>query len=229
MKKSTKQKTVLVVGLGPMGLALVDELWDANVELIIVDKNPTAVEAVKDKASAAFVADASDPQVLEGIGATDLQVAVISFSEDFEATVLTVTTLAQMKVPTIIARAKNERQAAVLRAVGATRTVLVESEMGRRLAPEVLSPASSDLLEQAAAFRVVAWVARGAVVGRTLAELDLPRRYEVTVLGYWRGQASVSASQRNLTPPAAHYRLEEGDTLLVTGLKNAVEKFLAQD
>lgn len=225
-----KQKTVLVVGLGPMGSSLVEELWDTNVELVVVDKNPAAIDAVKEKASAAFVADATDPQVLEGVGAKELHVAVVSFGEDFEAAVLTVSTLAQLKVPTIIARAKNDRQAAVLRAVGATRVVLVESEMGRRLAPEVLSPASSDLMEQAAAFRVVPWAARGGgVVGRTLAELDLPRRYEVTVLGYWRGPAPASARKRRLTPPTADYRIEEGDTLLLIGLGNAVEKFLAED
>jgi trk system potassium uptake protein TrkA len=224
-----KQKTVLVVGLGRMGSSLVEELWDTHVEIVVIDKSSTAVDAVKDKASAAFVADASDPQVLDGVGAKDLNVAIVTLGEDFEATVLTVSTLAQRKVPTMIARAKNERQATVLRAVGATRVVLVESEMGRRLAPEVLSPASSDLMELAAAFRVVPWSARGAFVGRTLAEIDLPRRYEVTVLGYWRGPASELARQRRLSAPGADYRLEAGDTLLVIGLGTAVEKFLADE
>lgn len=223
-----KQKTILVIGLGPMGASLVEELWDTNVELVVVDKNPLAIDAVKDKASAALVADATDPQVLEGVGARDLHVAVVSFSEDFEAAVLTVATLAQLKIPTIIARAKNERQAAVLRAVGATRVVLVESEMGRRLAPEVLSPAASDLMEQAAAFRVVPWVAQGPSVGRSLADLDLPRRYEVTVLGYWRGR-DASARKQRLDRPTSDYRIEEGDTLLLIGLASALERFLAAD
>lgn len=223
-----KQKTVLVIGLGPMGAALAEELWDTNVELVVVDKSPLAIDAVKDKASAALVADATDPEVIEGLGARDLSVAVVSFGEDFEAAVLTVSTLAQLKVPTIIARAKNERQAAVMRAVGATRVVLVESEMGRRLAPEVLSPAASDLMEQAAAFRVVPWTAQGPFVGRSLADLDLPRRYEVTVLGYWRGQ-DASARKRKLDRPTPDYRVEAGDTLLLIGLASALERFLAED
>jgi trk system potassium uptake protein TrkA len=222
-----KQKTVLVVGLGPMGSSLVEELWDTNVELIVVDKSAAAIDAVKERATAAFIADASDPQVLEGVGAKDVQVAVVSFGEDFEASVLTVSTLVQMKIPTIIARAKNERQAAVFRAVGATRVVLVESEMGRRLAPEVLSPASSELMEEAAAFRAVPWVAVGAVVGKTLADLDLPRRYDVTVLGYWRGPSTTR--KKRLTRPTPEYRIEEGDTLLIIGLADVIERFLAGD
>lgn len=222
-----KQQTVLVVGLGPMGASLVEELWDTNTEILVIDKDPAAVDAVKERASAAFVADASEPHVLEGVGARDVNVAAVTFGEDFEAAVLTVSTLVQLKIPTIIARAKNERQAAVLRAVGATRVVLVESEMGRRLAPEVLSPASSELMEEAAAFRVMPWAARGSFVGRTLAELDLPRRYDVTVLGYWRGP--VAGRKRSVTRPTPDYRVQEGDTLLVIGLAEAIEKFLAED
>lgn len=223
-----KQKTVLVIGLGPMGSSLVEELWDTNVEIIVVDRNPLAVDAVKDRASAALVADATDPEVLKGVGARDLDVAVVSFSGDFEAAVLTVATLGQLKIPAIIARAKNERQAAVLRAVGATRVVLVESEMGRRLAPEVLSSAASELMEQAAAFRVLPWAAHGSFLGRSLADLDLPRRYEVTVLGYWRGREAAARKQR-LERPTPDYRVAAGDTLLLIGLADALERFLAAD
>ena len=222
-----KQQTVLVVGLGPMGASLVEELWDTNAEILVIDKDPAAIDAVKERSSAAFVADASEPQVLEGIGARDVDVAAVTFGEDFEAAALTVSSLAQLKIPTIIARAKSDRQAAVLRAVGATRVVLVESEMGRRLAPEVLSPASSELMEEAAAFRVVPWAAAGSAVGRTLADLDLPRRYDVTVLGYWRGPAA--GRKRGVTRPTPDYRVEQGDTLLVIGLAEAIEKFLAED
>ncbi len=222
-----KRKVVLVMGLGPMGRALVEELWDTNVEIVVVDRNAAAVDAVKDKASAAFVADGSDPRVLEGVVARDLDVAVVTFGEDFEATVLTVSSLTQLKVPTVIARAKNERQAAVLRAVGATRVVLVESEMGRRLAPEVLSPASSELMEHAASFRVVPWTASGAPVGKTLAELDLPKKFEISVLGYFR-EGGLSKKQR-LIIPGAEYRVEQGDTLLLIGQATSVEKFLAAE
>jgi trk system potassium uptake protein TrkA len=226
---TTKQKTVLIIGLGPMGASLVEELWDTNVEIVVIDRDPLAVDAVKERAHAALVADATDQTVLEGVASRDLRAAIVTHGEDFEAAVLTVSTLAQLRVPTIIARAKNERQAAVLRAVGATRVVLVEREMGRRLAPEVLSPAASELMEQAAAFRVVPWPAAGAVVGRTLAELDLPRRFEVTVLGFWRGGDRDAGPRRRLTPPTAEYRIEGGDTLLLIGLATAVERFLAED
>jgi trk system potassium uptake protein TrkA len=181
---------------------------------------------MKDRASAAFVADGSDPRTLEGIGAKDMDVAIVAFGGDFEASVLAVSSLAQLKIPHIFARAVNERQARVLRAVGATRVVLVEEEMGRRLAPEVLSPASSDLAEYASSFRVVAWRVSEAFVGGTVAEFN--RRYrEINILGYWREQTSESKRPRPLLPNP-DYRINKGDTLLLIGLHDAVEAFLAE-
>src|SRR5688572_7149677 len=132
-----KKLRILVIGLGRFGSALVNELFDTAVEVAVIDKSPAAVDALKDRVGAAYVADGSDPTVLESIGAKEMDAAVVTYGEDFETTVLAVATLAQMKVPTILARAATERQAAVLRSVGATRVVLVEDEMGRRLAPEV--------------------------------------------------------------------------------------------
>ena len=218
---------VLIVGLGRLGTSLVDELADTKVELVVVDKSAAAVDAVKDRASAAFVADGSDPAVLESIGASEMDVAVVTYGEDFEASVLAVASLVQAKVKRVLARGANERQASVLRAVGATRVILVEDEMGRRLAPEVLSPASSDLVEYASSFRVVPWSPTGNVVGKTLAELDLRRRHEITILGYWREGSATGGRKSRPLLPGPDYRVEAADTLLIIGLHDAVERFLA--
>lgn len=218
---------VLIVGLGRLGSSLVDELSDTNVELLVIDKSPLAVDAVKDRVSAAFVADGTDPAVLESIGVGDLDVAVVTYGEDFEASVLAVASLVQAKVKRVLARGANERQAMVLRAVGATRVILVEDEMGRRLAPEVMSPASSDLIEYASSFRVVPWSPAGTMVGKTLAELDLRKRHEITVLGYWRASEGITGRRPRPTLPGPDYRVASSDTLLIIGLHSAVEKFLA--
>jgi len=227
-----KHKRVLVIGLGGLGRSLVEELWDTHVEIMVIDKSESAIDAVKDKAGAAFVADGSDPGVLEGVGAKDVDVAVITYAEDFESSVLVVASLAQLKVPAIFARASNDRQAAVLRAVGATRVILVEHEMGRRLAPEVLSPVSADLVEYASSFRVVPWEAKGNVLGKTVSEFN-GRYADLNVLGYWRegaaGPLSVFSRKRRPILPAPTERIVAGDTLLLIGLHDAVEKFLAGD
>jgi trk system potassium uptake protein TrkA len=219
-----KYKKVLVIGLGRFGSALAEELWDTNCELIVVDKHSEAVDPHKSRASAAFVADASEPGVLESVGAREVDVAVVTSGEDFEATVLCVSQLSQLGIKTIFARAANDRQAHVLRAVGATRAVQVENEMGRRLAVQVLNPVATHLMDLATHFRVVPWVAVPPYVGKTLAEAKL-RRFDVNVLGYYR--ETDSGGKPLLLMPSPEYRIEAGDTLLLVSEEDNIERFLA--
>lgn len=217
-------KKVLVIGLGRFGSALAEELWNTNCELLIVDKNADAVDAHKSHASAAFVADASEPGVLENIGARDVDVAVVTSGEDFEATVLCVSQLSQMGVKTIFARAANDRQAHVLRAVGASRAVQVENEMGRRLAVQVLNPVAAHLIDFAMHFRVVPWLPRAPYIGKTLAAAQL-RKYEVNVLGYLKHEGKEERPRMQL--PGPDYIIKEGETLLLVSEEEALERFFA--
>lgn len=218
----TPQK-VLVIGVGRFGRALIDELWDNGCDLIVVDKDPEAIDAVKAKASAAFVADATDPAVLESIQARQVDVAVVTAGEAFEGVVLCVSQLVDLGVKITFARAVNDRQARVLERLGVTRAIQVENEMGRRLAVQVLNPVSSHLLDYATHFRVVPWVATDGYVGKTLSVANF-RRYELNVLGWFGGEAA----KPRLNFPSADYRIEAGHTLLLAGEDEAIQRFLAK-
>lgn len=221
-----KHKKVLVVGLGRFGSALADELWDTQSELTVVDKRNEAVDPHKSRASAAFVADATEAGVLESIGAKDVDIAVVTPGEDFEATVLCVSHLVELGVKHIFARAANDRQAHVLRAVGATRVIQVEDEMGRRLAVQVLNPVAANLVDFATHFRVVPWVATKFFFGKTLAEAEL-RKYDINVLGFLRQGNSARETKPRMQLPTPDYTIVAGDTLLLVSQEEAFERFFA--
>lgn len=217
-----RAKKVLVIGVGRFGSALVDELWETGCDLIVVDKSPDAIESVKSKSAAAFVADANDPAVLESIGARDVDVAVVTAGEAFEGVVLCVSQLAELGVKAIFARAANDRQAHVLVRVGATRAVQVENEMGRRLAVQVLNPVAGHLLDFASHFRVLPWNATSEYVGRALSAVNF-RQLGLNVLG-WFGP---DAHKPKLNFAGPDYQIEAGHTLLLVGEEAAIERFLA--
>lgn len=217
-------KKVLVIGLGRFGDSLLETLWQSRAEVIAVDTDPEAVEQAKDRTSASFQGDATDPRVLTAIGAEHVDVAVVTFGEDFEATVLCVTTLRKMGVEQVIARAATIRQAEVLRLVGATRVVQLEHEMGHRVASELVMPVAHDLVDFAHGVRVVPWLAGGKPVGKTLAEADLRRRWEIHVLGV----RPKGASGARLEMPGPDYRIVAGDTLLIAGADEAIRRFVRE-
>lgn len=221
-----QKKNVLVIGLGAFGTTIVETLWNSDeVELTAVDLSDEAVDAVKDRAAYAYVGDGSQHRVLESVGARDADVAIVSFAEDLEASVLCVASLKRLGVREIVARAATERQAEVLRAVGATRVLELEREMGRAIAVELTTEASSELLDFAHGYRVVPWVAEGPLVGQSLAEAALRKRYDITVLGYSRGEHK--GHSRNLLPATPDYVVQKGDMLMLVGTEEAMARFLA--
>jgi trk system potassium uptake protein TrkA len=131
-------RRVLVIGIGSFGTALVETLHKNGAEVIVIDENAASLEGVKDLAAHAVVADGTDPRVLQAVEASSCDVAVVTFGEDFEASVLAVAALKKLSVREIAARAVNQRQQDVLLAVGATRVIQLEIEGGRRLADEIV-------------------------------------------------------------------------------------------
>jgi trk system potassium uptake protein TrkA len=199
------KRRVLVIGLGAFGTSIVETMWGSRgLEVIAVDPSEGAVDRVKARTAAAFVGDGSDAKVLIDIGASEMDAAVVSFGEDFEASVLAVASLKKLGVPQIVARSATERQSEVLRAVGATRVLELEREMGARIATELFTECSSDLLDFAHGYRVVPWTASGALVGKSLVEAGLRRKYDVTVLGVGHGHESLSGTHRVI--PTTEFR-----------------------
>lgn len=133
-------KRILVIGIGTFGTALVEALHRAGNEAIAIDESAHAIDSVKDLCAHAVVADGTDPRVLEAIEAGSCDGGVVTFGNDFEATVLAVASLKKLGLREIAARATSQRQTDVLLAVGATRVIQLEIEGGRRLADELGRP-----------------------------------------------------------------------------------------
>jgi len=221
-----KKKKVLVVGLGRFGSEIVAALWkSAGIETIAVDSSAEAVDEVKSVADAAFVGDGTDPRVLRGIGAAEADVAVVTFGENFEGTVLCVAELKRIGVSEIVARAATASTANVLLAVGATRVVQLEREMGRRVALELVTPIAAELLEFAHAHQLYPWLAAGPLVGSTLAEAELRKRHGITVLGH-RTAAAAASTRFEVAGP--NYRIAKGDVLMLVGETSAIQRFVTQ-
>jgi trk system potassium uptake protein TrkA len=220
------RKRILVIGLGRFGASIVQTLWEKGSEIVVVDRSSDAIAEVREHTHAAFIADGTDHDVLASVNAKDMDAAIVTFGQAFEAAVLTVASLKKLGVTNIVARAETDRQAEVLRAVGATRVLQLEEEMGERVGLELTTPATSDILDFAGDYRVVPWTASGSVVGKSLRDAHLRQRFEVNVIGIRPLKSSIAGGCIALEPTRPDYVIQEGDTLLLVGEKHAVDRFL---
>lgn len=89
-----------------------------------------------------------------------------------------------------------------------------------------------DMPRFADAFRVEPWRAAGPLVGQTLGAIDMRRKHGVTVLGVFHEEEGASTSYgaryRKLDTAGADYTIAPGDTLLLVGERDRVERFVAE-
>jgi len=132
------KRRYLVIGLGRFGSAVAVGLAGAGCEVVAVDRKMEWVEPVKDRVAYAIELDATDTNALRSIDARSCDAAIVAMGGDFEASVMSVVALKDAGVQRVIARARDARQARVLRSVGAAEVLEVESEVGRQLAQRLV-------------------------------------------------------------------------------------------
>jgi trk system potassium uptake protein TrkA len=207
-----------VIGLGRFGRAVARSLVRDGQAVLAIDRDPARLELVAEDVDATARADTTDEEALAALQLGRMACVVVTIgSRATEASILTVAILRELGVPRIVARAFDERHARLLLAIGANEVLNPEDEMGERLALHVARPGILDRFRCAGG-----WVAEveapEAFAGSALGDLDLAG--DVEVLAVRRGD-------RVEARPAAEWRLESGDVLIVLGGEDAIHRIEA--
>ena len=172
----------LVIGIGQLGESLVRNLHQDSMEVIALDNDPEHIESVKTTSSMAVVGDCADMKVLKEIGAATVDCVVICMGTSFEATIMAIAHLVELKVPYIAVRASNSKTARIFERVGAHKVFFVEDEMGKVLAHSLSRPTILHAMDLGYNLRLVEWSPSEWALGKTLMELNLPNEYNVHVV-----------------------------------------------
>ena len=205
-------KHFLVIGLGRFGRAVAEGLAEAGGEVIAVDTDMSLVEAVRDRVAVAAQVDRLEVDTLRALDAADVDAAVVAIGEDFAAEVLTVASLKELGIQTIVARANSERERRILELVGATRVISIEAETGHRVARSLVATDVIDLVTLGGGVSVAYWTADERAVGKKLGDLELLTRFQLHVLA-----VRPADTERLDLFPATDYVVTAGDVLLLIG------------
>jgi len=213
------KRRVVVIGLGIFGSQLARQLYESGLDVIAVDKNKDVVQRIKDYSTKAVLADASDKEVLENIGITPDDVVVISFGEDLSASTLLTLHLKELKVKTIIVKVPNEDYKRILLKVGASEAIIPEREMANKVARGIISPNILEFLPISEDYTIVELAPPTAFIGKSLADLDLRKKYNLQVIAI----RDVLANKMQLVPRASSV-LKDSDVLVVIGKEEDIRK-----
>lgn len=211
-------KSYAVLGLGRYGLAVAKELAKNGADVLAVDNNEEIVNDVVTELPLCKCADVSDPEVIKQLGISNIDIVIIAVSGNLETSVMATTLCKEAGVKNIVVKCSNEMHAKILTRVGADKVVLPERESGVRLAKTLLKAGFIDLIELTKNVSLVEIDVRPEWVGKTLADLNLRKKYSMNVIAIQHNNDVTTSIDPNAP-------LEESMKMIVVADRNKLEKF----
>lgn len=227
-------ETFAVIGLGRFGYRLATLLADSGAEVIAIDRRRELVEAIRDSVTVAVCLDSTDEEALRAQGVDRVGVAVVGVGGNFEAAALTTVILKQMGVPHVITRGTTTIRGQILSRIGADDVVNPERESAERWCSRLLAPTIMERIELAEGYSLAQLPAPKAFFNKTLADLQVRKKYRVNVVAVHRSQEAPGAAEGKpeghavISVPMADTAIREGDVLLVIGNDDAIRALPAE-
>ena len=209
-------KTYVVIGLGRFGSALSRQLCMLGAEVLAMDVQSSLVQQLANDVTQAVVGDAQDKEVLRSLGVRNFDCAVIAIGDNLAASVLITMNLKELGVPYIVCKAHDETHRRVLEKLGVDRVVIPEQEHAQRLGRSLFSHNVLDYIELSEDYGILEVPSTKDWVGKTLKELNVRAKLGVNIIAVENGKAT------NVSP-AADYRIQKEDVLVVLGDNYALE------
>lgn len=211
-----KTKQFAVIGIGLFGESLVYALRKLNHQVLAIDINPDRIENIANIATHAVEADATDEKTLKALDIQSFETVIVAIGGNLESSILTVLTLQELGVKRIVVKAQNVMYGKVLEKMGIQTVIYPERDMAFRLARSLISSSIIEQIEISSDFGITEFRAPQAFFEHSLAELQLPNRFQVTIL------AIKSGDQIEVTPSADSI-VHEGDLLVAFGKNNFID------
>ncbi|MFZ5649230.1 MAG: potassium channel family protein [Bacillota bacterium] len=214
-------KQFAVIGLGRFGSSLANTLVKMGHEVLAIDSDEKKVEELAQVVTQAVQADALEDSSLKSLGIRNFDVVVVAIGQDIQSNILVTLMLKEMGVKKVVAKASTELQGKVLQKIGADVVVFPERDMGERVARWLVSKNIIDMINVSPDYSLVELSAPSEIVGKTLLESALRKRYGITLLAIRRGNDFIIS-------PGARQVIDQGDILIVIGSNDRLKDLEAE-
>lgn len=216
-----EKRQFAVIGLGRFGRAVCSTLYNAGYEVLAIDEEEKLVSvALSDQiASHALQLDSTEMSALRQSGILEFDTVIVAVGSFLAASITTTLNLKEGGVPNVIAKASSQTHVKLLEKVGADLVVFPEQEMGQQLARQLTRPRLLEQFELDAEHSIVEMIVPDEFDGKTIAELELRRRYGLNLL------AIKNEGDKMEINPLSNRRLYKGTMVVVIGSNEDINRF----
>lgn len=194
-------------------------LHHLGYEVLGVDSDEHRVNQVLNDeiAAHALTLDSTDPNALKEAGLFEFDTVIVAIGNFVQESVITTLNLKEGGVSHIVAKASSEIHGKLLKRVGADHVVYPEHEMGCELARSLTRPNILERFELDPDNSIVEVVVPAEFDNRTIAELDLRKRYGLNLL-------AVCQNDHFEINPSPVTRLQKGWLMVVIGANKCIDR-----
>lgn len=215
-------KQFAIIGISRFGRRMIEELSKTECEILILDKNKERVEAIKDKVTAAYIADVLNEELIVKLIPKSIDAVIVDLGDNTEASILVTNYLKKLGIKEIIAKAESDGHGEILTVVGATRVIFPNREAAKRITPMLVSSLLFNYLPIGGGMAMAESKLPEKYVDITLVEADLRKTSGLNVI------AIRKENSEDYEFSSPEYKLQDDDVLLIVGSEEDIEKFSGQ-
>lgn len=210
---------IVVLGVGNFGHFFTRRLAAQKVEILAIDGDKEAIDAIAAHVTHAVVGDCTSRELLAELDVGAFDYAVISLGSSMDASILATLHTRSLGVRNIYVKAISQDHGRILELIGATKIIHPEREVAESLAEALGKPNVLDFIPLGEDYSIVEMEPSGALVGKSLEELDLRNRFGVTVIGV----KEYLTGARQMNPPG-NYVVNDDVSLLIMGRSDQIAR-----
>ena len=206
----------LIIGLGEFGSNIAKRMEELHCEVMAVDSNEERINEILPYVTNAVIGDGTNKDFLRSLGVANFDVCFVALGGLFQSSLETTSLLHELGAQQVVSRATNDVQMKFLLRNGADEVVYPEKQMAVRVATKYASKSILDFINLDDSYSIYELKVPKEWHGKTLAQLDIRRKYNVNLLTINR--------KNEVFIPSPDTVFEENDVAFVMGEEKEIYK-----
>ena len=203
--------------MGRFGQHLCRELSLLDNEIMAVDTDEDALNAVEEYVSAIRIGDCTNEDVLKSLGVNEYDACIVCIGNNFQNSLEITSQLKDLGAKYVISKANRDIQAKFLSRNGADEVVYPNRDLAKRVAQRVSKDQIFDYIELTDEYSIYEITPMKHWIGKSIKESDIRAKHHLNIIGTKKnGQTKIM--------PLADHVIEEDEHLIVIGTQSDVEK-----
>jgi trk system potassium uptake protein TrkA len=220
-----------VIGLGRFGGKIARQLSRRGAEVVAIDDNEDKVELLKEDVAMAITLDATEINALKSFKIEEMDAVVVAIGENFEALILTVVNLLELKIKRIIARSGSAHQKMILEKLGITETLSPEEEVGILVAERLIHPSVKTFLQLPDGFEIAEISVPKKIKNTSVEKIGFESNYNLSLITIKRvyeleNKGKIEYEKHLLGVVQPSTILYDTDEIIVMGKEIDIERFI---